>query len=199
MSYLHTAGRRRFGAGAALVIAMAAALVVLSMTAFATAKSATLSATTVHLNGPSGQRTEPIAVNSKGLSVYWLSPETTHHLLCTSSTCLSFWPPVKVSSGAKLKAAGVKGKLGTLHRHGFTQLTLNGHPVYTFAEDKGKRGVAVGDGVKAFGGTWHVFKEGSVKSAANAPAGSSSSTSTTSMSSTTTSSSSSAPGYGPGY
>jgi predicted lipoprotein with Yx(FWY)xxD motif len=198
MSYFHTAGRRRIGAGAAVVTALAAAIIVLTMTAFATAKSATLSVATVHLNGPSGQRTEPIAVNSKGLSVYWLSPETTHHLLCTSSTCLGFWPPVKVSSGAKLKAAGVKGKLGTLHRDGFTQLTLNGHPVYTFAEDKGKRGVAVGDGVKGFGGTWHVFKEGSVQSSANAPAGgssSTSSTSTTGMSSTTTSSSSSPYGY----
>src|SRR5205085_11977337 len=33
-----------------------------------------------------------------GRTLYRLKPETTHHLLCTSSTCLSFWHPLTVSS-----------------------------------------------------------------------------------------------------
>jgi hypothetical protein len=45
-------------------------------------------------------------------------------------------------------------------------VTLNGHPVYTFLQDGGRRGVATGDGVVAFGGTWHVFKEGHGRTAA---------------------------------
>jgi predicted lipoprotein with Yx(FWY)xxD motif len=150
----------------ALVFATAAiAVAALAMTAFAVAKSTTLGAATAKLSGPSGTRSEPIAVNSHGVAVYELLPETTHHLLCTSSACLGAWPPLKVASGAKLtKGAGVSGKLGTLHRKGFTQVTLNGHPLYTFVEDGGKKGVAAGDGLKAFGGTWHVFKEGKTQS-----------------------------------
>jgi len=142
----------------ALVLAVAA-VAALAMTALAVAKSTTLGVVTAKLSGPSGSRTEPIAVNSKGVAVYDLLPETTHHLLCTSSTCLQVWSPVKVASGARLSAAGVGGRLGTVRRQGFTQVTLSGHPLYTFIEDAGRRGVAAGDGIMSFGGTWHVFKE----------------------------------------
>jgi hypothetical protein len=50
------------------------------------------------------------------------------------------------------------------------QLTVNGHPVYTFAGDGRKRGVVTGDGVNGFGGIWHVFSEGRASSAASGPA-----------------------------
>jgi predicted lipoprotein with Yx(FWY)xxD motif len=130
-----------------------------------------------------GSKTESIAVTPRGAPVYELSPETTKHLLCTSSTCLSFWPPVKVAAGAKpTKGAGVKGTLGTLKRKGFTQLTLNGHPLYTFIQDKGKKGQAHGDGLKTFGGTWHVFREAgtSPSKSTNGPGTMSTTTSTSS-------------------
>jgi predicted lipoprotein with Yx(FWY)xxD motif len=157
-------GGRRLGAlmFAAAVVAVAA----VAMTAFAVAKSATLGVATAKLSGPSGTRSEPIATNSRGVAVYELLPETTHHLLCTAAKqCFSAWPPVKVGAGVKLtKGAGLSGKLGTLRRNGFRQVTLNGHPLYTFVEDAGKKGVADGDGLKSFGGTWHVFKEGQSQS-----------------------------------
>ncbi|HWE13084.1 MAG TPA: hypothetical protein VG365_06210 [Solirubrobacteraceae bacterium] len=174
---------RRMGvAGAVLAVA---AIAVIAMTAFAAAKSATLGVARVHLTGPSGKRTEAIAVNGRGATVYWLGGESTHHLLCTSAACFKFWPPVKVAPGAHPAASGFKGRLGTLRRHGFTQVTLNGHPVYTFLQDGGKRGTATGDGVVAFGGTWHVFKERrSGAPASPAPAGGSSSTTSTSTTST---------------
>lgn len=157
-------GARRAGM---LVLAIAA-VAALAMTAFAAAKSMTLGVASAKLSGPSGSRTEPIAVNSKGVAVYELVPETIHHLLCTSS-CLQAWFPVKAAAGTKLtKAAGVSGKLGTFKRKGVTQLTLNGHPLYTFIEDGGKKGVAAGDGIKSFGGTWHVFKEGQSTSSSSA-------------------------------
>jgi predicted lipoprotein with Yx(FWY)xxD motif len=102
---------------------------------------------------------EAIVVNSSGVALYTLSGETTRHLKCTSAACLAFWPPVKVrSANAKLtKGPGVNGKLGKLRRKGFTQLTLNGHPLYTFSIDRGRRGVAMGEGQVDFG-TWHVVK-----------------------------------------
>jgi predicted lipoprotein with Yx(FWY)xxD motif len=145
---------RRGGVRGGVVAAVVVGL--LAMAAFAVAKSSTIGAASANVGG----HKETIAVNSKGVAVYDLVPETTHHLLCTSSQCLQFWPPVKVSAGAKLtKGAGVSGKLGTVKRNGYTQVTLNGHPLYTFLEDMGKRGVANGNGIKNFGGTWHVFTE----------------------------------------
>jgi predicted lipoprotein with Yx(FWY)xxD motif len=101
---------------------------------------------------------ETVVVNLQGHTLYALSPETTHHLLCTSSECLRFWPPLTVSSSkVKLKAgAGVHGALGILRRsNGRFQVTLRGLPLYRYSEDRAK-GEANGQGLKSFGGTWHA-------------------------------------------
>jgi predicted lipoprotein with Yx(FWY)xxD motif len=99
-----------------------------------------------------------IVATSSGLAVYTLSGDTKAHPKCTSSNgCLSVWPPVKVSSARKLsKDAGIKGALGTWRRNGFTQVTLGGHPLYTFKPDT--RHHATGEDITHFGGTWHVVK-----------------------------------------
>lgn len=100
-----------------------------------------------------------IVVDSHGLTVYELSPETTRHLLCTQANgCFKFWPPMTVASAkTKLTAAtGIKGKLGVLHRDGLFQVTLAGRPLYHFAGDASKRGNAKGQGLHGFGGVWHV-------------------------------------------
>ena len=102
-----------------------------------------------------------VAANAAGVAVYELLPETTAHPLCKTSACFSAWPPVKVNAGAKpSKSSGVSGTLGTFKRDGFTQVTLNGHPLYTFVGDSGKRGIATGNGLRSFGGTWHAITEG---------------------------------------
>ena len=92
-------------------------------------------------------------------TIYQLGPETTRHLVCRSQACFAAWPPLK-AKGAVTKMTGVTGKVGTIKRDGFTQVTLNGKPVYTFVEDAGRRGEAEGDGINNFGGVWHVVKEG---------------------------------------
>jgi predicted lipoprotein with Yx(FWY)xxD motif len=128
-----------------------------------------------------------IIVDNKGMTLYELKGETTHpnHLLCTSNTCFGFWPPYKVSKTAKLtKAAGIKGKLALLHRDGFYQVTLDGHPLYHFAADK-KKGQAFGQGIKSFGGTWGTVKVSTHKSQGTTT--SSSASTTTSTATTTTS------------
>jgi predicted lipoprotein with Yx(FWY)xxD motif len=155
---------RRLGLGGGVLAAMMAVIVILAFGASAKSSSDDVLqlAKTEHV----GKKVEPIAVNNKGMAVYDLVPETTKHLLCTSATCLKFWPMVAVKSSAMTDltaATGIKGKLGTVRRRGGTlQVTLNGHPLYTFAEDK-KKGIANGDGIKNFGGTWHVFQEGNAK------------------------------------
>jgi predicted lipoprotein with Yx(FWY)xxD motif len=155
MESSRTTGRRRRAPGRGALVSVMALVGVLAITAFAIAKSATVGVGTAKVKG----HKQSVATNAKGLTVYELTPETTKHLLCTPAQCFAFWPPVK--AGAKVtKAPGLKGKLGTFKRKGFSQVTLNGHPIYTFAEDGGKKGSAVGEGVHGFGGIWHVFKEG---------------------------------------
>jgi len=126
----------------------------LAVAAIAVAKSATIGVGRVDVH----HHKESVAVNAKGVTIYELGPETSHHLVCKSQACFAVWPPVK-AKGAVSKTAGVRGKLGTIKRDGFRQVTLNGKPVYTFVEDGGRRGEAEGDGIRNFGGVWHVFKE----------------------------------------
>jgi predicted lipoprotein with Yx(FWY)xxD motif len=100
-----------------------------------------------------------IAVDSRGLTVYELRPETIHHLLCRkASGCFRAWPPVLVGSraGRLVAAPGIRGRLGTIRRNGLRQLTLGGRPLYRFAGDGGVRGRVNGQGIRSFGGTWHV-------------------------------------------
>jgi predicted lipoprotein with Yx(FWY)xxD motif len=133
---------------------------------------------------------ERVLVNAKGRTLYVLTPETSRHLLCTSSECLKFWPPLTVPSrGTKLvRGAGVHGRLGILQRkNGVLQVTLNGLPLYRFAEDRAS-GEVNGQNFKGFGGIWHVLGVSGAPSStapvsASAPAAS---TPTTSTSTTTT-------------
>jgi predicted lipoprotein with Yx(FWY)xxD motif len=154
---------RRLGLGGGVLIAGMAVIGVLAFGA--SAKSGNDDVLHLAKAEHVGSTTEPVAVTPQGKPVYELLPETTAKLLCTK-LCLKFWPPVTVTKGAELSAeSGINGKLGTFNRGGgVQQLTLNGHPLYTFALDK-KKGTAAGDGVASFGGTWHVFKEGKATTA----------------------------------
>ena len=94
-----------------------------------------------------------------GHTLYTLSSEPTNGVLCVGG-CLGFWPPLVVAAGGTVSApAGVSGTLGTFVRSDTktTQATLNGHALYNFANDK-SAGDTNGEGIKAFGGTWHVAK-----------------------------------------
>jgi predicted lipoprotein with Yx(FWY)xxD motif len=126
---------------------------------------------------------ENIVVNSRGYAVYTLSGDSKSHPECVMKNgCLAVWPAVTVSSAKKLsRASGIHGKLGTWRRNGFTQVTLNGHPLYTFSVDMSQhaRHHALGEGIIHFGGTWHVIKTLSSSS-------STTSTPTTTMPTTTT-------------
>jgi predicted lipoprotein with Yx(FWY)xxD motif len=105
-----------------------------------------------------------IVVNPRWRAVYALSGDSQHHPECTkASGCFQFWPPVTVSSPKKLsKGPGVAGRLGVWRRDGFFQVTLGGHPLYAFAADAHKS-LATGEGLRSFGGTWHVIKASAAK------------------------------------
>jgi predicted lipoprotein with Yx(FWY)xxD motif len=149
MTNIHLSGRRLAAVGGVAMLALAAVIAVMAMSA--SAASTTIGVKTVKVGGKS----EPIAVNSKGVTVYTLSGDSAKHMECIkASGCFKAWPPVTVKGKATI--SGIKGKLGTFKRNGFTQVMLNGHPLYTFAGDHNAAGVANGNGIVAFGGTWHV-------------------------------------------
>jgi predicted lipoprotein with Yx(FWY)xxD motif len=101
---------------------------------------------------------EKIAVSSTGHALYELTGDSKTHQECTKANhCFQFWPPATVKAGTHpTKGPGVPGTLSTWSRDGFSQLTLNGHPLYRYAADPTAH-KATGQGVKAFGGTWHVI------------------------------------------
>jgi predicted lipoprotein with Yx(FWY)xxD motif len=93
-----------------------------------------------------------------GRTLYRLKPETSRHLLCTSSTCLRFWHPLTVSSKSttvKLPR-GLRGRARLFKRGRVFQVMLGSDPLYTFAGDT-RKGQANGKGIKSFGGTWFLF------------------------------------------
>lgn len=92
-----------------------------------------------------------VLTDSKGFTLYWFVPDTTTTSKCNGE-CAKFWPPVK---GPVTAGSGVTGTLGTIMRaDGSTQATWNGHPLYTFIEDKAP-GQAKGNGKNLSGGVWH--------------------------------------------
>jgi predicted lipoprotein with Yx(FWY)xxD motif len=151
--------RRRRTSGLAVGVAGATLAFAVSLAAMALAVGGGATVT----SASSSKLGEAVAVDAQGRTLYVLSPETTHHLLCKSSECLKFWPPLTVrSSKTKLKAGpGLHGQLGILRRgNGTSQVTLGGLPLYHYSGDHAK-GEANGQSIHSFGGTWHVLPEAS--------------------------------------
>ncbi len=179
------AGARLRRRGVVAVAAAIAGFALAAMAGLAIAKTFTLKVAAnvkvSNITDPNvAAKHEAVAVNAHGVSLYTLTHDTIAHPGCTKANkCFTFWFPATVpSKSTKLtKPAGVKGKLGTFHRNGFFQLTLNNHPLYTFKFDSKKKGVANGEGVKSFGGVWHVVKA----SSASKPATTTTTPTTTTM------------------
>ena len=78
-----------------------------------------LGASTVSVKSAHSQQLgTTVVVNQAGRTLYSLSGESTHHLLCKSTECARFWPPLTVPSRTtRLKAGtGVHGTLGMIRR-----------------------------------------------------------------------------------
>ena len=106
-----------------------------------------------------------VLVDSAGMTLYTSDVEAKGKILCTDA-CESFWKPLEPGTGAP-SASGDAGKLATLDRpDGTKQVTANGQPLYTFAEDGS--GEAKGDGfTDDFAGrhfVWHAVAVGGTTS-----------------------------------
>ncbi len=113
-----------------------------------------------------------VLVDPTGKTLYTAAQEAGGKILCTGS-CLAIWVPV-TSSADVAAPSGVPGTIASMKRsdNGQTQLTYNGAPVYTFAEDMSP-GDAKGNNAKdSFGSnhfTWHAVVVSGAPSASSAP------------------------------
>jgi predicted lipoprotein with Yx(FWY)xxD motif len=146
-----------------LRLSMVIAAVSVAAGAFSAAASATSSkaapvlkvqSVAVTVNGKTTKH--PVLVNGAGHAVYLLTGDSSSHPLCTSSSCLGDWPAVTSSAKRPLVGAGVTGKVAIWSHKGINQVTINGHPLYTYLADS-SAGEATGEGLSSFGGTWKVL------------------------------------------
>ena len=89
-------------------------------------------------------RAETILVDGHGLPLYYYRPDTATRSLVTGGLA-QLWPPLTSAAPA---ATGVSGKLAVLNDVNGQQVTYNGHPLYTFADDRA--GQVTGQGVQDF-------------------------------------------------
>jgi predicted lipoprotein with Yx(FWY)xxD motif len=103
------------------------------------------------------------------MTLYSLSAERGGRFICSNSACTKIWHPLTVAGGAK--PAGSVGSLGVVKRPGGTeQVTYQGMPLYTFAQDH--PGQANGQGIKDVG-VWKAVSTGAAASTSSASASSS--------------------------
>jgi len=94
-----------------------------------------------------------VLTNAQGFTLYWFALDTPARSACYG-TCAGYWPPVTVT-GTPSAGPGVTGKLSTIRRSdGNTQVTYNGHPLYTYVGDTAP-GQAFGNNLNLNGGPWH--------------------------------------------
>ena len=89
-------------------------------------------------------KTETILVNRQGLPLYIYRPDTATRSLVTGGLA-QLWPPL---TSRAVAGAGVTGRLAVLKDVNGQQVTYNGHPLYTFADDRA--GQVTGQGVQDF-------------------------------------------------
>ncbi|UVJ39133.1 hypothetical protein [Arthrobacter sp. CJ23] len=94
-----------------------------------------------------------IVVDGKGMSVYFFTKDVKDSgTSACAGACVAMWPAVTTAS-ATPSVDGVTGTIGTITTaDGKKQLTINGLPVYYFANDKAP-GDILGQG---FSGVWYL-------------------------------------------
>jgi predicted lipoprotein with Yx(FWY)xxD motif len=90
-----------------------------------------------------------ILVDSRGRTLYLFTKDSGTKSAC-SGACATAWPPLR-ASGKPTVGSGAKASLVRTTAH--SQVTYNGHPLYTFIKDT-KSGDTNGEGLTAFGGHW---------------------------------------------
>jgi predicted lipoprotein with Yx(FWY)xxD motif len=97
-----------------------------------------------------------ILVDGRGRTLYLFEADKGPSSMCDGA-CASLWPPL-TTKGRPTAGPGVSAsKLGTTERvDGTTEVTYNGHPLYTYSGDSAP-GQTTGQGSRAFGAEWYVL------------------------------------------
>jgi predicted lipoprotein with Yx(FWY)xxD motif len=100
-----------------------------------------------------------VLVDADGAALYATAQESGGAVSCVGS-CTAVWDPL-TADGEPVAGEGVDGRLAVVERpDGTSQVTFDGAPLYSFAEDSGE-GTVTGNGLsddfdgQAF--TWHVM------------------------------------------
>ena len=93
--------------------------------------------------------------DAQGRTLYLFQADAGTKSNC-SGACTTNWPPL-TSAKPRVGKGASASMVGTTKRpDGKTQVTYNGHPLYTFAGDSSP-GDTSGQGVNAFGGLWYAL------------------------------------------
>ena len=167
-------GSRRTSRAARTSIAIAAALVALAVAVagcgggggYGGSSSASATAPSSGGSGPSvklaSTKLGNVLVDAKGRTLYLFEADKGPMSAC-SGACASVWPPL-MSTGEPTAGPGVAAsKLGTTERSGgATEVTYNGHPLYTYAGDSAP-GQTSGQGLDDYGAEWYALSAGGDK------------------------------------
>ena len=108
-----------------------------------------------------------VLVDSEGLTVYEFTVDKGTMSECYGG-CEKFWPPVTTTGKPTAGEGATSSALGTTKRKdGTEQVTYEGHPLYTFAEDEAP-GEANGNEAE---GTWFALNESGAAVKGQATAG----------------------------
>jgi predicted lipoprotein with Yx(FWY)xxD motif len=166
--------RRRSGAARTAIAAVAVAVAAVALAACGSTSNTSGSSYTASASRPAartsgtasvalaGSKLGRILVDGKGRTLYLFEADKGPKSNCDGA-CAAAWPPL-TTRGEPAAAAGVAtAKLGTSKRDdGTSQVTYNGHPVYTFAGDRAP-GQTTGEGVDDFGAEWYALSRAGQK------------------------------------
>jgi predicted lipoprotein with Yx(FWY)xxD motif len=97
-----------------------------------------------------------VLVDAQGRALYLFEADKGTTSAC-GGACATIWPPL-TTAGEPIAGPGLAAsKLGTTKRSdGATEVTYNGHPLYTYAGDSAP-GQTSGQGLDDFGAEWYTL------------------------------------------
>jgi predicted lipoprotein with Yx(FWY)xxD motif len=127
-------------------------------------------ATATTVSAASNPELGMILVDPNGLTLYDFQKDNGTKSAC-SGECAKIWPPLTTTGAPQAGEGAMSSKLGTSKRSdGTTQVTYEGHPLYTYSAD-GSPGETNGNGITSFGGSWHALESSGAEAEASAGGG----------------------------
>lgn len=120
----------------------------------------TVNTATITVKGMSAH----VLTDGRGMTLYYVQSDTPTSSSCTGG-CAKIWPPL-LSASAPAAAGPLSGKLTAVKTANGSQVSYNGHPLYTYSGDSAPR-QANGQGIA---GKWWVATVALKPAAARAPA-----------------------------